>query len=155
MASMREQQDWEYEQCVLADMEKQFQKHNAEELRRVLQDSLNEERRVQQDRWNEERRMKAARMSQEPGAQTPNQMTIVFRMKMPSGNTHRMARRFCHDNTVQDILDFADCLDSVPTMGTTRVCTNIPVIWLEPCNTTLHTFFKGAKEASLILEILR
>lgn len=136
-----EEQNYEYEQCVLADLEKQFERHNQELLKQVIIDT-----------WKEERTCKALRMSKEPAKTEPNTMTIAFRVKK-SGTPTRIIRRFKNHDTLQDLMDFVDCLDAVEPLNSVRVCTTMPLQTLESSMEPLNAVFPGLKELSLIVEI--
>ena len=142
-SELKMDQDYEYEQCVLADLEKQYARHSFAELRQAMVDS-----------WNEERRMKTARLGPEPAYDRTTVLSASFRVKMPSGNVHRLIRRFKLTDTVQAMQDYVDCLDCVPELGSAQIYKSFPVAVVEPSDQPLLEYFGGFNAVSLVVEVL-
>ena len=152
-SSLLEEQNYEYEQCVFADLEKQYERHNAEILRQVIIDS-----------WKEERAMKAAQIRPEPEKNEPNIITVAFRIKKTTESESesektkpkpiiRIIRRFRNQDTVQDLMNFVDCLNDVEPLEQVRVCTPMPFRILEASMESLQVLFPDIKELSLVVEV--
>ncbi|KAG7273227.1 hypothetical protein CRUP_031534 [Coryphaenoides rupestris] len=120
---LRQQQDEAYLASLRADQEKDRKKKEEQERQRqeeekVLQSALAEERKRQT--LEEEKERKSECLPQEPPADDPESVKIVF--KLP--NDTRVERRFLFDQSLTVIYDFLFSLKETPEKF--QIVTNFP-----------------------------
>ena len=153
-AKTRYEQDEEYENCVIMDLAKQYEREAAriEEEEMLRANRMIEEEMLKAELLRQHSlRLLAAHIPAEPPAGAADLITVVFRLRALSGKLHKVSRRFRRTETVQQVLDFAACLDMCGPRGA-NTYTSFPVTQVLPSNTPLQEYFEGQTTVSLMVE---
>jgi len=101
-----QEQNTEYEQTLLQDLENQIQKQEKQELQQIREQS-----------WQQERERKALMIRPPPYEIDKNTIHIAFRFYMPSdqGRIVKLIRRFYPHETMDYLYDFVESRDFLQT----------------------------------------
>ena len=124
--SMITEQDKAYEDCVLADVQREIEAMEQRQLQRIKEES-----------WYEERELKAFRVPLEPFLDEPA-VRIQFRFHIEGQSDCRLVRRFPLDTTMAELFDYVESQPFLPVGTEVKVMTTFPMAELAPSGQTLQ-----------------